>query len=130
MPLSPGGVLNPSPAALFCPEQTDFLTFRTPDGFGAVYLDLVEGFQTMSDGNTAVGLTNQVYYVSIESVPELVARFASVKKMRYNPARKEDELLGQGLITRVQASAPAEQSAGKFAAPQAPARPPIFTPAK
>lgn len=101
MPMSPGGVLNPLAVMPFCPDQTDFLTFRTPDGFGAVYLDLVEAFQTCGDGKmTGVCLTNQVWYESVESVPELVARFAAVKKLRYSHERQETETQGQALTTR------------------------------
>ena len=101
MPFSLGGVLNPQPNILCCPDQTDFLIFRTPDGFGAVYLDLVEGFNAMPGGKgSAVQLTNQVWYESTDSVPELIARFAAVKKQRYTLQRFDDEAQGAGLTTR------------------------------
>lgn len=124
MPFTPGGLLNPNASILFCPDQTDFLTFRTPDGFGAVYLDLVEGFTAMNGKGSAVHLTNQIWYESIESVPELVARFASVKKRRYDPERAKVETQGQGLTTRT-VPGPTEPIAGEKSS--LPARPTVWT---
>lgn len=100
MPLRPGGILNPTATFPFCPDQTDFLCFRTPDGFGAVYLDLIEGFQSLDNGHSSIGLTNQVWYESTEPVPLLVARFAAVKRCRYSPERQETETQGQAQTTR------------------------------
>lgn len=116
-------LLNPVATFPFCPDQTDFLCFRTPDGFGAIYLDLIEGFTAMDKGS-AVHLTNQVWYESTESVPELVARFASVKKLRYSPERAKVEVQGQGLTTRT-VPGPAEPLAAEKSA--LPARPTVWT---
>ena len=132
MPMSPGSILNPHPTSLFCPDQTDFLTFRSSDGFGAVYLDLVEAITALKGSpGSAVQLTTQVWYESTESVPELVARFAAVKKLRYTPERKQDELQGQGNTTRPIPSTVDGQAppSSQSAAPNSglPARPGIWT---
>lgn len=94
--LTPGGMFNPTSSTLCCPDQTDFLIFKTKHGFCAVMLDLVEGIQGGEDNSTGVHLVNDNWYESTESVPELIARFAEVKKLRYSKERAETERIGSG----------------------------------
>lgn len=78
-------VHNPQATFPFCPDQTDFLTFRTKDGFGAVMLNLIEGFCPTDTGTSSVQLTTGCWYESMESIPTLVARYTQIKQMRYAP---------------------------------------------
>lgn len=87
-------MFDPKPNFPFCPEQTDFLCFRGADGFMAIELNLIEGFAgAVVDGVsfTTVHLTNNSSYESTETVPELVARCAAIKKLRYDKTRGERE---------------------------------------
>lgn len=61
----------------FGKDQFECLPFRSPDGFSAVYLDLIEGFCANSNGTTAIFLRGSGLdaYNSTESVPQLVKRF-------------------------------------------------------
>lgn len=84
---------NPSATFPFCPDQTDFLQTRGPDGFIAIELNLIESFMGASrpDGtsHTTIHLTNNNSYDSVEDVPTLVARYAAVKRLRYDRERQE-----------------------------------------
>lgn len=89
-------MFNPTATFPFCPDQTDFLCFRTEHGFAAVDLNLIEGFAAHDeDGRpyTRICLTNNSEYNSIESVPELVNRYAGVKAKRYALERAEREII-------------------------------------
>lgn len=61
----------------FGKDQFECLPFRTPDGFAAVVLDLIEGFAANSNGTTAIFLKGNGLdsYNSLESVPQLIKRF-------------------------------------------------------
>jgi hypothetical protein len=79
---------DPLPRFPACPGQGEFLVFYATEGFVAVRMDLVECFQAL-DGQpgTAVHIAgkSEAYYVSKESVPELVARYAAVKAISNSP---------------------------------------------
>ena len=108
---------NPSATLLFCPDQTDFLCFRSPEGFSAVDLNLVEGFcaGNVEDGtHTTIQLTNGSAYSSVESVPELVARYSAVKALRYRRERDEREII-HPLPTPTPAATPVERKASGVA---------------
>lgn len=108
-------MINPTAEFPFCPNQTDFLCFRSPDGFAAVDINLVEGFVAFESDSTnpmhryltRINLTNGSLYDAIETVPMLVARFAEVKKRRYAPERAETEIIkDNAIITPIAAPSP------------------------
>lgn len=87
------GPFDPIPVFPFCPDQYDFLQTRHSDGFLAIDLNLIESFMgaTAADGGirTVIHLTNNNSYDSIEDVPTLVARYAAIKRARYDRDRQE-----------------------------------------
>lgn len=122
-------MFNPVANFPFCPDQTDFLCFKGPYGFSALDLNLVEGFNAgaeLVEGKgvnpdlTTIHLTNGSEYVSVESVPVLVARFAEIKKRRYAPARAETERCEKNPIVQTPAPTTVVVAAPETP-PQAPA---------
>lgn len=120
-------MFNPAVTLPFCPDQTDFLCFKGPYGFGALDLNLVEGFNAgaeLIEGKgvnpemTTIHLTNGSEYISVESVPVLVARFAAVKKLRYAPERADSERCEKNPI--VQTPAPTTVVVAAPAKPEVP----------
>lgn len=109
-------ITNPVAILPFCPDQTDFLCFRSPDGFAAIELNLIEGFAAFASDDkvypylTRVHLTNGSFYDAIESVPELVNRAAEVKRRRYDPARSEREIIKTPSPTPPPVRVPAEHA--------------------
>lgn len=108
-------MFNPAATFLFCPDQTDFLCFRSPEGFAAVDLNLVEGFtagaEEAATGRinpelTTIQLTNNSQYFSAESVPTLVARFSAVKALRYRKERGETERVEKNTLVLQPPAAP------------------------
>lgn len=101
--------LNPAATFPFCPDQTDFLQFRSPDGFAGVRLDLVEGFVAYNSDDkvypylTRIHLKNGSYYDAVDSVPELVARFTAVKRLRYHPERGLKETIKENPLRTIPA---------------------------
>lgn len=80
---------NPQPTFHSNPDQNEMFVFMTKHGFAAVTIDLIAGFQTVSDldamaqfGTNIFVQGDSTYYTAIESVPELVARYAEMKKRR------------------------------------------------
>lgn len=67
----------------FGKDQIECLPFRTKDGFGAVFLDLIEGFAANSNGTSAVFIkgSGENYNVT-DTVPQLVKRFAFFMEKR------------------------------------------------
>ncbi|MFM6926957.1 MAG: hypothetical protein ACKOX6_00745 [Bdellovibrio sp.] len=85
--------MNPAfnPQATFhaCPDQNEFFVFMTKHGFAAIRFDLVHSFQSCSDNETLAQFGTNIftvgddtYFTAIESVPELVARYAEMQKRR------------------------------------------------
>lgn len=80
---------NPQPTFPFCPEQLDIFCFMTRHGFCGVVFEEVQGFLADTDDETLAQFGSRVYvkqsdvhYPTVESVPELVARYADMKKRR------------------------------------------------
>lgn len=60
----------------FGKDQFECLPFRSVDGFGAIFLDLIEGFAANANGTTAIFIQGSTdSYNCTESVPQLVKRF-------------------------------------------------------
>ena len=111
---------NPVATLPFCPDQTDFLCFKGPYGFSAIDLNLIEGFNAgaeMVEGRgvnpelTTIHLTNGSEYISVESVPALVSRFAEVKRRRYSHERTQTERCEKNPLVQPPAPAPVATSA-------------------
>ena len=80
---------NPQPTYPFCTEQYDMFCFITKHGFAAVDFDDVQGLMADSDLDTLAQFGSKVFvksqdvcYPAVESVPDLVARYADMKKHR------------------------------------------------
>lgn len=94
---------NPQPTFHANPDQNEMFIFTTKHGFAAVVLDFITGFQTCSDLDSLAQFGTNIfvkgddsYYTAIESVPELVARYAEMKKRR---SSVENVPLSQGVTT-------------------------------
>jgi hypothetical protein len=80
---------NPQPVFHSNPDQTEFFIFMTKQGFAAIRFDLVHSFQSCSSdetlaqfGTNIFTLGDDTYFTAVESVPELVSRYAEMKKRR------------------------------------------------
>lgn len=79
---------NPPAQFPFCPGQNAMFCFRTKHGFCAIALDEIQGFMAVTrapDANHALGTNvfvkhGDLHYESVESVPDLVARYAMMQK--------------------------------------------------
>lgn len=119
-------MFNPPATLPFCPDQTDFLCFSSPEGFSAIMLDLIEGFTAgvieeatgkLNPNLTTIQLLNNNQYFSTESVPVLVARFAEVKRRRYSKTRAENERCEKNPLVPPTAAAAATSTPAPAPAP-------------
>lgn len=81
---------NPQPTYPCCVEQLDMFCFMTAKGFAAIEFSDIQGFMADADTVTLAQFGSRVFvksqadwaYAAVESVPELVARYADMKKRR------------------------------------------------
>lgn len=81
---------NPQPTYHCNTEQVDMFCFMTKKGFAAIEFTDIQGFLADSDDETLAQFGSRVFvksqpdfcYAAVESVPELVARYADMKKRR------------------------------------------------
>jgi hypothetical protein len=86
-------IFNPLPTYPFCEDQLEVFTFMGQHGFMGIVFDMVQGFMpqpgetTLSQFGSWVFVEGGAYhYEAVESVPELVARYADMKKRRAEAA--------------------------------------------
>lgn len=81
---------NPVPTYLACPDQLDIFIFQTRTGFAGIEFSDVQGFLADADDHSLASFGTRVFvksqpdfcYAAVESVPELVARYADMKRRR------------------------------------------------
>lgn len=102
---------NPQPTFPFCTMQEEMFCFITKQGFAAVDLDQIQGFQSVSEDETLAQFGSRifmtgdpVFFDCVESVPDLVARYAELKKRRRSPLTQVND---KGQLTSVAAPAKA-----------------------
>lgn len=80
---------NPQPTYPCNTEQLDMFCFMTAKGFAAIEFSDVQGFMADADTVTLAQFGSRVFvksqdvcYPAVESVPDLVARYADMKRRR------------------------------------------------
>lgn len=80
---------NPQPTYLCNTEQLDMFCFQTKFGFAAIEFSDIQGFMADADLDTLAQFGSKVFvksqdvcYPAVESVPDLVARYADMKRRR------------------------------------------------
>lgn len=80
---------NPQPTYLACPDQLDIFIFQTRTGFAGIEFTDIQGFMADADdpslassGSRVFVKSQDVCYPAVESVPDLVARYADMKRRR------------------------------------------------
>lgn len=86
---------NPPASYPFCEDQLDLFCFITKSGFAAIEFTDVQGFLADADLNSLAQFGSRVFvksqpdfcYAAVESVPDLVARYADMVKRRAEALR-------------------------------------------
>jgi hypothetical protein len=80
---------NPQPTYPCNPDQLDIFCFMTKKGFAGIEFTDVQGFMADCDDDSLASFGSRVFvksqdvcYPAVESVPELVARYADMKRRR------------------------------------------------
>jgi hypothetical protein len=79
---------NPEPTYPFAPGQLEVFCFVGRHGFLGIAFEMVQGFMACADEPEATPCSwvfvedGTYHYEAIESVPELVARYADMKRRR------------------------------------------------